>query len=66
MVPSYHIDTENLNEEIFNMAIKNTPNVSGVYIHRKAFKKSQVTKLKNLFNQNEIKMISSKELSTLM
>ena len=65
MVPSYHIDTENIDEKIFDMAIEKTPNPFGVYIHKKAFKKSQVTKLKQLFEKKDINIISSKNLDSI-
>jgi len=42
-----------------------TPNVSGVYLHKKALKKSQVTQYKNWFEEKGIPIISSTELQAL-
>ncbi len=65
MVPSYHIEAGNIDQEIFEKAIQATPNVNAVYIHKKALKKSQVTEYKQLFQNMGIPVISSKELPVL-
>ena len=62
MIPSYHIDAGNINQEIFEKALQTTPNVKGAYIHRKALKKSQVSEYKQWFQNHGIPVISSKEL----
>jgi len=65
MIPGYHIDAGNINGEIFEEAIKKTPNLSGVYIHKKSLKKSLVTEYKKWFKGRDINVISSKELDDL-
>ena len=65
MIPTYHIEAGNINDEILQKALQGTPNVKGVYIHRKSLKKSQVTQFRNWFEDKEIPVISSKELSDL-
>jgi len=65
MIPKYQIDAGNIDEEMFEKAIQATPEVSGVYIHRKSLKKSQVTEYKNWFEQRGIPPISSKDLPSL-
>ena len=65
MIPSYHIKAGNINEEMFQKALDATPNVEGVYFHRKALKKSQVTEYKKWFEEHNIPAISSKELKDL-
>ena len=62
MIPTYQIDAGNIDGEMFEKALQATPNVTGVYIHRKALKKSQVTKYKQWFQNKGIHVISSKEL----
>jgi len=65
MIPKYHIDAGNIDLESFEKALKATPNVSGIYIHKKSFKKSEVTQFKEMFKNTNIPVISSKELSYL-
>ncbi len=65
MIPGYHIDAGNIDGEIFGEAIKKTPNLSGVYIHKKSLKKSLVTEYKKWFKDHDINVISSKELDDL-
>ena len=65
MIPTYHIEAGNINDEMLQKALQGTPNVKGVYIHRKSLKKSQVTEFRNWFEDKEIPVISSKELSDL-
>lgn len=65
MIPNYQIVSGNLNDEIIKKTINATPNFSGMYIHKKSMKKSQVSHLKKWFNKREIAVISSKELSNL-
>ena len=59
------MDVGNITYEVFEKALQATPNATGVYIHKKAFKKSQVTEYKKLFQDKGIPVISSKELSNL-
>jgi len=65
MIPKYHIDAGNIDLESFEKALKATPNVSGIYIHKKSFKKSEVTQFKEMFKNTNIPVISSKELPYL-
>lgn len=66
MIPNYQIESGNLNDEIINKTIDATPNFTGIYLHKKSMKKSQVTNLKNWFNERDISVISSKELPNLI
>ena len=65
MIPRYHIDAGNINNEIFEKALKATPNVKAVYFHRKSLKKSQIREYKEWFEIRGIPAISSKELDDL-
>jgi D-aminoacyl-tRNA deacylase len=65
MIPTYQINSGNLNNYIIKNAIETTPNFKGIYIHKKALKKSQVTELKNIFMNNDIKIFSSKEFEKI-
>jgi D-aminoacyl-tRNA deacylase len=66
MIPSYHIDTGAITWGMISQALQTTPNVSGVYLHKKALKKSQVTEYKHLFKDHDIPVISSDELPALV
>ncbi len=65
MIPGYHIDAGNINGEMFEKAMKATPNLYGVYIHKKSLRKSLVTEYKKWFKERDINVISSKELDDL-
>jgi D-aminoacyl-tRNA deacylase len=65
MIPTYHIEAGNIDGEMFEKTLQATPNVKGVYIHRKSLKKSQVSEYKNWFQNRGISVISSKELADL-
>lgn len=65
MIPSYHVEAGNIDSGIFKKAIEATPDVTAVYINKKALKKSQVTEYKQWFQDNGIPVISSKELPAL-
>jgi D-aminoacyl-tRNA deacylase len=65
MIPTYQIEAGNIDGEMFEKALQATPNVKGVYLHRKALKKSQVSEYKKWFQRREIPVISSKELPDL-
>lgn len=65
MIPSYQINAGNVNSNMFKQALDRTPNVEGVYIHRKALKKSQVTEFRQWFEENGTPVLSSKELPNL-
>lgn len=65
MIPTYQIEAGNIDGEMFEKALQATPNVKGVYLHRKALKKSQVTEYREWFQNRGIPTISSKELPDL-
>lgn len=65
MIPSYQIDAGNINDEMLQKAIEKTPDINGVYIHKKSLKKSQVTEFKKWFEDKGIPSVSSKELENL-
>ncbi|DAC73327.1 MAG TPA: transposase [Thermoplasmata archaeon] len=65
MIPSYHIDSGAIDWGMIEQTMQATPNVSGVYLHKKALKKSQVTQYKNWFEEKGIPIISSTELQAL-
>ena len=65
MIPAYHLTPGYIDDEMIENALKSTPNVKGVYIHRKSLKKSQITAFKNWFKDRDIPTISSKELQDL-
>ena len=65
MIPSYHVDAGNIDGEMLEKALESTPNVEGVYIHRKGLKKPQVREYANWFEERGITSISSKELEDL-
>ena len=66
MIPSYQINAGNIDYDMFKQALEKTPNVKGVYIHRKALKKSQVSEFKRWFEKNGILVVSSKNLPKLI
>ena len=65
MIPGYHIDAGNIDGEMFEKAVNSTPDLYGVYIHKKSLKKSLVTEYKKWFKDHDINVISSKELDDL-
>lgn len=65
MIPSYHIDSGGIDWTMIQKTIQATPNISGVYLHKKALKKSQVTSFKQMLNENNIPVLSSSELPPL-
>jgi len=65
MIPTYQIEGGNIDDEILEKTIQATPNIKGVYLHKKELKKSQVTQYRNWFETKGISIISSKELPDL-
>jgi D-aminoacyl-tRNA deacylase len=61
MIPSYHINQGTINENIFKNVIKVSAPIHGVYLHRKALKKSQRTLFKNWCNNIDIPVVSSND-----
>jgi D-aminoacyl-tRNA deacylase len=66
MIPSYHIDSGVIDWTMIEQAIQATPNMHGVYLHKKALKKSQVTQYKQVFSDHDIPVVSSEELPVLL
>ncbi len=65
MIPSYHVDAGNIDEEMLKKALDETPNVEGAYIHRKGLKKPQIRRYRELLESQGIPTMSSKELEDL-
>jgi len=65
MIPTYQIEGGNIDDEILEKTIQATPNVKGIYLHKKELKKSQVTQYRNWFENKGIPIISSKDLPDL-
>lgn len=65
MIPTYQIEGGNIDDEILEKTIQATPNIKGVYLHKKELKKSQVTQYRTWFETKGIPIISSKELPDL-
>lgn len=65
MIPTYKIDEGAIDDDILEKTIQATPNLTGVYLHKKDLKKSQVTLYRNWFTNKGIPLVSSKELSDL-
>ncbi len=66
MIPTYQINSGVINDKMIDNAIKNTPNLNGIYFHRKALKKSQVTEFKGKFQNLGIRIFSSKDLEKII
>lgn len=65
MIPRYQIDAGNINDEMIEKAIQETPNVKFVYLHRKSLKKAQIREYRQWFENRGIPVISSKELEDI-
>jgi D-aminoacyl-tRNA deacylase len=65
MITIYQIEKGNINDEILEKTIQATPKMTGVYLHKKTLKKSQITEYKKWFEEKGISVISSKELPDL-
>jgi D-aminoacyl-tRNA deacylase len=65
MIPTYHIRAGNIDNETFNKALQATPQVEGVYFHRKALKKSLMSEYRQWFEDHDVPVVSSKELPSL-
>jgi D-aminoacyl-tRNA deacylase len=66
MIPTYHIDEGNIDTEMIEKAMQSTPNLTGLYLHKKALKKSQVTEYKQWCEAKGITVFSSNELPPLI
>lgn len=65
MIPTYKIDGGTITEDILEKTIQATPDVTGVYLHKKDLKKSQVTYFRTWFQNRGLPPISSKDLPDL-
>ncbi len=65
MIPSYHIEAGAINAEMLEQSMKMTTDLNGVYLHKKALKKSQITEYKQWFQARDIRVFSSNELPML-
>jgi D-aminoacyl-tRNA deacylase len=65
MIPSYQIDAGTITQEILEMAIKQTPNISAAYIHTKGLRKPQVRNFRKMLSDLNVPAISSKDLPLL-
>jgi D-aminoacyl-tRNA deacylase len=63
MIPKYQIDQGTIDIHSYKDALKKTPHAKGVYIHKKSFKKSEVTQLVKLFKKHNIDVFSSNDFS---
>jgi D-aminoacyl-tRNA deacylase len=61
MIPSYHINQGSIDDEILEHTIEMTPSFKGIYIHRKALKKSQVSYFKQWCEKKDIPVFSSND-----
>ena len=66
MIPSYHIRSGAIDQEMLKRALDATPQVQGVYLHKKAMKKSDVTIFKDLCKELDVAVLSSKYLLDLL
>jgi D-aminoacyl-tRNA deacylase len=65
MIPTYKIDEGAIDDEILEKTMQATPDFTGVYLHKKDLKKSQVTHFRNWFENRNIPILSSKEFKDL-
>lgn len=65
MIPTYQIDEKGLDPVMLEKALQATPNVTGVYLNKKALKKSQVREYKQWFSNRGIPVVSSADLPVL-
>lgn len=63
MIPSYHVKPGHIDKEMLKKALDATPNVSGVYLDRKALKKSFRSTVKKWCEEIDIPLVSSKDFA---
>lgn len=61
MIPSYHVKPGHIDKEMIEKALQATPDVSGIYLDRKALKKSFRKKVKKWCEQLDVPLVSSKD-----
>jgi len=66
MIPSHHIVSGAIDQEMLQRALDATPRVQGVYLHRKAMKKSDVTLFKDLCKELDVAVLSSNDIIDLL
>jgi len=65
MIPTYQIEAGNIDAEMLKQAVEKTPDITGIYIHKKSIKKSQASEYRRYFESIGIPVVSSKELPNL-
>ena len=65
MIPKYQIDNGNINPAMLQETVQKTPNVEGVYFDKKSLRKSLMKEYKKWFENNNIPVLSSKNLVDL-
>jgi len=63
MIPSYHIDQGSIDFELFKKVLEISQPIHGVYLHRKALKKSQQTIFKQWCKDLETPVVSSNDFT---
>lgn len=63
MIPSYHVKPGHIDKEMLKEALDATPDVSGVYLDRKALKKSFRSMVKKWCEELDIPLVSSKDFA---
>ena len=64
MIPSYHIKPGHIDKEMFMRTLDATPNVSAVYLDRKALSSSIKSTFENWCDELSIPLVSSKDFSS--
>jgi D-tyrosyl-tRNA(Tyr) deacylase len=65
MIPSYHVKPGHIDKEMLKKTLDATPQVSGVYLDRKALNKSFKKQVETWCEQLGVPLVSSKEFSLL-
>ena len=65
MIPNYQIEAGLIDKEILQKVFDATPNLAGVYIHRKSLKKSVVIWFEKVFEEMSIRVFRSVDLKPL-
>lgn len=65
MIPSYHVNPGNIDKEMLAKALQATPDVMGVYLDKKALRKSFRTLCKTWCDELKIPLVSSKDFKNV-
>ena len=65
MIPSYHLDQGAITSDIFKKVIETSGPLHGVYLHRKALKKSQQTMIKQWCEEVNLPVVSSNDFDDI-